>query len=62
MLRCTGCGSTETIEQIRAQHPNALSCCPERRMVNVCEACEALELRVQRLEAAVRELNPDLEI
>ncbi len=30
---CTGCGSTETIEQIRAKHPGALSCCPERKMV-----------------------------
>jgi GcrA cell cycle regulator len=29
---CTGCGSTQTIEEIRAQHPNALSCCPERNM------------------------------
>lgn len=32
MLRCTGCGSTETIEEIRAKHPNALACCPERNM------------------------------
>lgn len=29
---CTGCGSTETIAAIRAKHPNALSCCPERHM------------------------------
>lgn len=29
---CTGCGSTETIEQIRAKNPKALSCCPERDM------------------------------
>lgn len=33
MLRCVGCGSTETIEQIRANHPEAISCCPERNMV-----------------------------
>lgn len=29
---CTGCGSTETINQILEKHPNALSCCPERDM------------------------------
>lgn len=32
MLRCTGCGSTQTIAEIREQHPGALSCCPERHM------------------------------
>lgn len=32
-MRCTGCGSAETIEEIRAKHPKALSCCPERNMV-----------------------------
>lgn len=41
MLRCTGCGSTETIEQIRAKHPEAIACCPERKMVEQCSACEA---------------------
>ena len=25
-LVCTGCGSTKSIEQIRAEHPSALSC------------------------------------
>lgn len=30
---CTGCGSTETIEEIRARNPLADSCCPERTMV-----------------------------
>lgn len=29
---CTGCGSQKTIEQIKGEHPGALSCCPERRM------------------------------
>lgn len=29
---CTGCGSTKTLEQIRADHPQAISCCPERDM------------------------------
>lgn len=32
MLECTGCGSRDTIEAIRAKHPKALSCCPERDM------------------------------
>lgn len=31
-LRCTGCGTTKTIEEIQRDHPNALSCCPERDM------------------------------
>jgi len=30
---CTGCGSTETLEELRARAPNAISCCPERKMV-----------------------------
>lgn len=44
MLRCTGCGSTETIEQIRARLPRALSCCPERKMVEdvECNLCGVL--------------------
>lgn len=37
-LVCTGCGSVQTIEQIRAEHPRALSCCPERQMVTQAEA------------------------
>ena len=32
-MYCLGCGSTETLEQIRAKHPGAIACCPERRMV-----------------------------
>ena len=30
---CTGCGSVESLPQIKARHPNAVSCCPERKMV-----------------------------
>lgn len=41
MLRCTGCGSTETVEQIRAKHPDAISCCPERNMQERCAASSA---------------------
>jgi hypothetical protein len=29
---CTGCGSQMTMDQIKGEHPNALCCCPERRM------------------------------
>lgn len=32
MLECTGCGSRETVAEIRAKFPKALSCCPERDM------------------------------
>jgi hypothetical protein len=35
-LHCSGCGTTDSIEEIRARHPEALSCCPERRMVLTC--------------------------
>jgi hypothetical protein len=40
---CTGCGSTKTIEEIRAEHPAALSCCPERRMINLAAAPDMYE-------------------
>jgi len=30
MLRCTGCGSTQTIEELRRERPQAISCCPDR--------------------------------
>lgn len=58
MQVCTGCGSIRSIEEIRAVHPDAVACCPERKMVEV----DILELlaRVERLEVAVRELNPGL--
>ena len=39
-LICTGCGSTKSIEQIRAEHPSALSCCPERKMVSQSKAAQ----------------------
>lgn len=28
-----GCDSTQTIEEIKKEHPDAISCCPERKMV-----------------------------
>ena len=32
---CSGCGTTKTLEAIKAANPQALSCCPERKMVLV---------------------------
>lgn len=32
---CEGCGSEKTIEEIRREYPNALSCCPERKLVTL---------------------------
>ncbi len=31
---CDGCGSRETIDEIRDRNPKALSCCPERKLTN----------------------------
>lgn len=31
---CTGCGCTLSIEQLRKFFPDALACCPERKMVD----------------------------
>ena len=28
--KCSGCGSTETVADIKAAHPGAIACCPER--------------------------------
>lgn len=32
MLQCAGCGSRDSIEELRRKHPKAISCCPERSM------------------------------
>lgn len=32
-LVCEGCGTTKSVAEIRAEHPRALSCCPERKMM-----------------------------
>ena len=37
---CTGCGTTKSLAAIRASHPGALSCCPERKMIPVRAAIE----------------------
>lgn len=42
MLTCTGCGSTWTSADLaaaKARDPRILSCCPESRMVQLCDDC-----------------------
>jgi hypothetical protein len=43
MMRCAGCGSTETLKQIRTKHPRAISCCPERKMKITCRYVQGRE-------------------
>jgi hypothetical protein len=43
MMRCAGCGSTETLKQIRAKRPQAISCCPERKMKLTCRYVQGRE-------------------
>jgi hypothetical protein len=31
---CTGCGTKLTIKELRKRFPRAISCCPERKMVD----------------------------
>ena len=54
---CTGCGSQKSIEEIRAEHPDAIACCPERHMVDL-DLWKVME-RVARLEKIVGHLCPD---
>ena len=35
---CLGCGSTMSYERLKEMYPQAISCCPEREMVNVYTA------------------------
>lgn len=37
LLRCTGCGSTDSMEEIKRENPRALSCCPERSMAPIVQ-------------------------
>lgn len=30
---CAGCGTMKSMEQIKGEHPPAIACCPERKMV-----------------------------
>lgn len=62
-VACNGCGHTETIEQIRAKHPNAISCCPERDMVPAVtwmKRADTATARAERLEAALTSLLSNL--
>lgn len=52
-LRCTGCGTTKTIADIRFTHPNALSCCPERDMQPEAVIIKRLEAENARLRNAL---------
>lgn len=31
-MRCTGCGCTLSMDELKRNYPRALSCCPERDM------------------------------
>lgn len=44
-LACTGCGSTDTIAEMKIKHPKALLCCPDRymRAINHDALLKALE-------------------
>ncbi|WP_394658557.1 hypothetical protein [uncultured Novosphingobium sp.] len=41
VLICSGCGTVETVRSIRARHPTAFTCCPERKMVPALAATNA---------------------
>lgn len=30
---CAGCGTRKSLEQIKGEHPPAIACCPERKMI-----------------------------
>ena len=32
MQICDGCGTSKTFQELKAERPNAISCCPERKM------------------------------
>lgn len=54
---CSGCGTTDSLEEIKRTHPNALSCCPERKMViNPPAHCDDLLNAMEECEAALRDL------
>ncbi|HBM2815690.1 TPA: hypothetical protein LU109_003602 [Enterobacter hormaechei subsp. xiangfangensis] len=43
---CTGCGTIKTLEEIAIEAPQALSCCPERKMVETLIPADYIERRV----------------
>jgi hypothetical protein len=62
-VACSGCGCTKTIEQVRFEYPEALSCCPERDMVPAAtwmKRAEAAEARLAEVERDKRNLQAAL--
>lgn len=57
---CEGCGTTKSIAQIKATHPTALSCCPERKMLTAAQwraRALAAEAEARTLREALREIE-----
>lgn len=59
MQKCSSCGSTESIEQIKAKHPDALSCCPERNMVEVKPKLGLREFFEEAFKESIRQCLED---
>jgi septal ring factor EnvC (AmiA/AmiB activator) len=45
---CLGCGCTQSVAEIKAEYPEAVSCCPEREMISTRLA--------NRIEAQAKEI------
>lgn len=56
-VACSGCGCTETIEQIRARNPNAISCCPERDMVPAVAWMKRAEQAERGRDGFIRQID-----
>jgi hypothetical protein len=58
---CAGCGTTKTdadIAKLKAENPLVLSCCPERKPLNILEwfvRCTAAEERERKVQARLAE-------
>ena len=60
VMICTGCETTSTVAWIRATHPTAFTCCPERKMVRAVSGEQAEQLGAEReREATVAWLLSD---
>ncbi len=63
---CDGCGTTKSMEEIKAAHPAALSCCPERKMRPITAAdlvraeVKGLRRAAEMCRAKVREREEDI--
>jgi len=57
---CTSCGHQGTLEDLKKRNPMSLTCCPERKVVDLINYLiehEALEQRVKELEKRNEELE-----